>query len=349
MAFIKLNDVSVEFSVRVGVGRALRGFVRRAGGEIDRKAGIVHALNDISIEINKGERVGLIGHNGAGKSTLLRTMSGIYAPKKGTIEINGNISALFHASAGMEPDDTGYQNIVNCGLFLGMTKKEVLAKVDEIAKFSGLGEYLDMPVRVYSAGMGMRLSFSIATSINPQILLVDEALGTGDAQFADKAQKRIVDLAERSSILVMASHSPGLLSAICNRGIFLEQGRIMADGPITEVIAAYHQSVAESAASDDEESGMRMLQLVRESVQRGETVPIHIEELALWHAIKLSVGDPAMLQRLCKLLSEQGKDVPVDLEIETLEAVLKIRPNEKASIERLEELRKIKREMLVIS
>lgn len=339
MAKIRIKNVSVEFRVSRGARSALRGLTRYTGGQLDIQSGRVRALDGISLSVDKGERVGLIGHNGAGKSTLLRTIAGIYAPREGRVQVKGNVSALFQASPGIEPDDNGYQNILNCGLFLGMSRKEIAAKAQDIASFTELGEYLDLPVRIYSAGMMMRLSFAIATAIDPQILLVDEALGAGDARFALKAQQRVFQLADRSSILIMASHSPGLLSSICSRGVYMEQGRIIADGPIREVIDVYHRTVAENAAKGDDESQLKVLQLAQESVARGDDVPVFLEEQSLWVAIRVDPGDPNKLQRLCRLLGDQGKPVPRELEIETLEAVLKASPDDRRSIERLAQLR----------
>ncbi|MDO8423088.1 MAG: ABC transporter ATP-binding protein [Parvibaculum sp.] len=341
MTGISLDNVTVEFNVGGTLNSAMRGFSRRVGGRFNAESGIVRALDGVSFNLAEGERVGLIGHNGAGKSTLLRTISGIYAPQIGKVSTQGSISALFSGSPGIEPDDTGYQNILNCGLFLGMSKKEIRSKIDEIAEFSGLGEYLGLPVRTYSSGMNMRLSFSIATSINPQILLVDEALGTGDARFAEKAQQRILQLAERSSILVMASHSPALLKSICNRGILLEQGKVLHDGPIDEVAEVYRESIVKSAELDGGQNGERLLQMVQESAQRGETVPLHIEEVALQHVLRSRPDDAILLRRLYRILKEQNKEVPRDIEVKALESILSIKPEDKATMRRLAELKAV--------
>lgn len=338
MTNITLDKVTVEFDVGGALNGAMRRFSRRAGGRFNAESGIVRALDGVTFSLKEGERAGLIGHNGAGKSTLLRTISGIYAPRSGNVSTQGSISALFSGGPGIEADDTGYQNILNCGLFLGMSKKDILSKIDEIAEFSGLGEYLGLPVRTYSSGMNMRLSFSIATSINPQILLVDEALGTGDARFAAKAQKRILQLAERSSILVMASHSPALLKSICDRGILLEQGRVVYDGPIDEVAEVYRESIVENASKDDVENGERLLQMVREGAQRGEAIPLHMEELALWHVLRNRPDDDSILRRLYRVLKEQGKEVSPDIERRALEAILKYNPGERSALRRMGEL-----------
>ena len=183
----------------------------------------------------------MMGHNGAGKSTLLRVLAGVYVPTSGRVAIDGRVSALFNTVPGLDMDDTGFENIHTCGMFLGMTRSEIIAKTPEIAEFTELGDYLNLPVRTYSAGMITRLGFAIATSIDPEILLLDEGLGAGDARFAEHANQRIDRLVQRSSILVIASHSEGLVRSMCNRAILLESGRVVADGSADEVIDTYER------------------------------------------------------------------------------------------------------------
>jgi ABC-2 type transport system ATP-binding protein/lipopolysaccharide transport system ATP-binding protein len=203
----------------------------------DETSGVasIRALEEITLDIHDGDRLGLIGHNGAGKSTLLRVMARCYEPTAGTIEVEGRISPLFNTAMGMDPDDTGYENIFNIGLFLGMTPDEVRHKVDEVEDFAELGAYLNLPVRIYSTGMMVRLSFGIATAIQPEILLLDEGLGAGDARFAEKAKRRVDELIERSSILVLATHGDAMMLEMCTKGVLLE-----------EVIASYNERVAQN-------------------------------------------------------------------------------------------------------
>lgn len=245
MAEIVLKDVVAEFPV-YGTQLSLRNvlFNRVVGGVLRRQNAVgqrlvVRALENVSLTINHGDQVGIIGHNGAGKSTLLRVFAGIYEPSAGTIGIDGRVSPLFNTSPGLDPDDTGYENIVTCGLLLGMTRAEIQRKLPEIEAFSELSGYLSLPARTYSSGMLVRLGFAIATAIDPEILLLDEELGAGDARFAIHAAKRVKALIERSSIMVLASHSAELIGQMCNRAVLLDHGRVVADGPTKDVLELY--------------------------------------------------------------------------------------------------------------
>lgn len=245
MAEIVLKDVVAEFPI-YGSQPSLRNalFGRVVGGVLRRKSAsdksvVVRALDNVSLTVNHGDQLGIVGHNGAGKSTMLRIFAGIYEPSQGSICIDGRVSPLFSSSPGLDLDDTGYENIVTCGLLLGMTREEINRKTPEIEAFSELSDYLALPARTYSTGMLVRLGFAIATSIDPEILLLDEELGTGDARFAMRAAKRIEEMIGRSSIVVLASQSEELISKICNRAILLDHGRIVADGPAKEVLEIY--------------------------------------------------------------------------------------------------------------
>ena len=199
----------------------------------------MRALDHVSLAVNHGDQLGILGHNGAGKSTVLRVLAGIYQPSHGSISIEGRVSPLFATSAELAVDDTGYENIVTCGLLLGMTRDEIERKLPEIEAFTELSDYLALPVRTYSSGMLVRLGFAIATAIDPEILLLDEGLGAGDARFATRAAKRVKALIERSSIMVLASHSDELIRQMCKRAILLDRGRVVADGPTEEVFEIY--------------------------------------------------------------------------------------------------------------
>jgi ABC-type polysaccharide/polyol phosphate transport system ATPase subunit len=250
MTSIVLDRVCVEFPI-YDSDRSLRKLLFRAGvGGVVRNDGTrrnrltIRALDNLSFELHEGDRLGLIGHNGAGKSTLLRVMSGSYRPSSGTIRISGEVASLLTLGVGFDVEDTGLENIYTSCLFYGMSPAQIRLKIAEIADFTELGEYLRMPVRTYSSGMQVRLSFAIATAIDPDILLLDEVLGAGDAQFMIKAERRIGQLMERASLMVLASHSNAVIHQLCNKAIFLRTGHIEEFGPVDTVIAAYEKYVA---------------------------------------------------------------------------------------------------------
>jgi ABC-type polysaccharide/polyol phosphate transport system ATPase subunit len=248
VASILLEDVTIDFPIFGSVksfrtelfARATGGLIRRDGHHKNRIT--VRALESVSIKLGHGDRLGILGHNGAGKSTMLRVLAGVYVPTSGIVAIDGRVSALFNTSPGLDMDDTGYENVVTCGLFLGMSRDEIATKTPEILEFTELGEYLNLPVRTYSSGMLTRLAFAIATAIHPEILILDEGLGAGDARFAERAARRLDRLVDRSSILVIASHSEGLIRSMCNRAVLLEEGRLIVDGSVEDVIRTYQQS-----------------------------------------------------------------------------------------------------------
>jgi ABC-type polysaccharide/polyol phosphate transport system ATPase subunit len=200
------------------------------------------ALRDVTLRFEKGERVAIIGHNGAGKSTLLRLMARIYPPTSGRLEVNGTVAPLIEMGAGFNPELSGADNILLNGAMLGFSRKQMLAKVDGIFEFTGLREFADLPLKYYSSGMYARLAFAIATEIEPDILLVDESLGVGDAVFQEKAKARIGGLLDRSNLVVVVSHDMDTLRELCTRGIWMDHGRVIGDGPIDEVIDRYLES-----------------------------------------------------------------------------------------------------------
>jgi ABC-type polysaccharide/polyol phosphate transport system ATPase subunit len=250
-----LDNVTVDFPIYGSSHKSLRQTLfsragRLFGIDVPRQQRVVvRALEGVSFTLNDGDRLGLIGHNGAGKSTLLRVLAGVYAPTHGTIRLDGRISPLFNAAPGLDLDDTGYENIKTCGMFLGMSSSEIKERVPSIADFSELGEYLDFPVRTYSSGMVTRLGFAIATSIDPNILLLDEGLATGDARFATRAEERLHSLISRSSILVLASHSDAMIKAMCNLGALLEKGHLIDIGPVDKIIDLYHHRTQAQAGA----------------------------------------------------------------------------------------------------
>lgn len=203
----------------------------------------VHAIKNLSLNIKDGERVAIIGHNGAGKSTFLRMVSGIYTPTSGKMIINGRISGMFEFATGFEMEQNGWDNIYLRGLMLGETPKQIKSKMKEIAEFSELGDFLNMPVKYYSSGMLIRLAFSVSTAINPDILLLDEALAAGDAAFINKAQQRMKDLMEKSKILILVTHGMAAAIELCNRCIWLDKGEIIMDGDPRVVTETYQNKM----------------------------------------------------------------------------------------------------------
>jgi ABC-type polysaccharide/polyol phosphate transport system, ATPase component len=241
---IELRNVGVDFPVFNASSMSFKNRMLSAvtGGAIDRKhdgSVIVKGLQNINLKIEAGERVGLIGHNGAGKTTLLRVLSGIYAPTEGEAIINGECVSLINISLGIDPEATGRENIKLRSAMIGFTPKETREKVDDIIEFSGLGDFIDMPFRTYSSGMQLRLAFAVSTSVRPQILVLDEWLSTGDEEFKQRAEKRMVEVVDATDILILASHSRPLLERNCNRALWLEHGKVRMDGPCKEVVSKY--------------------------------------------------------------------------------------------------------------
>lgn len=206
------------------------------------------ALKDLTLTINNGERVGLIGLNGAGKTTLLKAISGIYKPRSGEMNITGHVSSILDFATGFESEMTGVENIYIRGLLLGMDPDTIRRKTEDIIKFSELGDHVYQPVRTYSAGMFIRLAFATTTSIDPEILVMDEVVGAGDASFQEKAEKRLRDLITRGNIVMMSSHSMDMVREFCTRVIWLQKGVVMADGPTDDVLELYLNAVHAQAA-----------------------------------------------------------------------------------------------------
>jgi len=240
MASVTLRDVSVEFPVYQSRGRSLKTSVlRRVGAPIARNGNdvvVVRALDRVDLDIRSGERIALVGHNGAGKSTLLRVISGAYEPTGGMAHIRGKTSSLLDLSVGLDVELTGRENIVMRAVFLGMTFAEAARKVEEVTEFSELGDFIDLPMRSYSSGMILRLAFAVATSVQPEILLLDEIVGVGDANFSEKSRLRIDALIGKASVLVLASHNPEILRRYCDRAVLMRNGRIEARGSIDELL-----------------------------------------------------------------------------------------------------------------
>jgi len=228
-ASITCRDLTIRFPVYGADAKSLKKALARVvavGGALGRHAGVtdVTALANVNLELKAGDRLGLIGHNGSGKTTLLRALSGAYEPDEGSIEVHGRIASLLDLSLGIDPSATGYENIrLRCRIG-GLSSKEIDARIDEIAEFTGLGPFLSMPVKTYSAGMQGRLAFAAATAVECDVLLMDEWIAVGDADFQKIAHKRLLKLVERAGILVLATHEAPLLRLYCNKVMKLEGG-----------------------------------------------------------------------------------------------------------------------------
>jgi ABC-2 type transport system ATP-binding protein/lipopolysaccharide transport system ATP-binding protein len=254
MAFIELKSVSVAFPVFSATHRSIKMSLlpSKAGGAIGPDAEAVgrtavRALDNINLSLRHGDRIGLVGHNGAGKTTLLRVLAGIYEPAAGSVHIDGDVAPLFDVNLGMDPDATGYDNILLRGLFLGLSRTQILARMQQIADFTELGQFLDLPIRTYSNGMRVRLAFAVSTSIHPDILLLDEGISAGDAAFLDKAKRRLRDFADRAGLIVLASHSYNMILEMCTTAALMEHGRILDVGPTEQILRLYEQRRSRSA------------------------------------------------------------------------------------------------------
>jgi ABC-type polysaccharide/polyol phosphate transport system ATPase subunit len=246
MARIELRNICVEFPVyNINARSFKKRFLRLAtGGNVSKDAHqhvVIKSLHNINLSIQHGDRIGLIGHNGSGKSTFLRLLARIYEPVRGDILIDGNVSPMLDLMQGIEAEFTGYENIIIRGTILGIPRKEIESKIDEIANFTGLGDYLAMPVRTYSSGMMVRLAFAISTSISPDILLIDEVFGAGDASFVEKAREKMISLLHQSNIVIMATHSDELIKEFCNKALLLEGGQIKYFGTVDKALELYHK------------------------------------------------------------------------------------------------------------
>ena len=242
-AKIEIEGVSVFFPLYHGSSRSLKKTVAAAAtgrlGQDKQNRMVVRALNNVGFTLKRGDRLGLVGSNGAGKTTLLRTLAGIYEPVVGRVSVHGSLNALLDTSLGMNVEMNGRENIMLRGLFNGLPKSLLPQLERDIAAFAELGDFLDLPVRTYSAGMVVRLGFALATAIRPQILLMDEWFLAGDANFMEKARHRLEELVRGADILVLSTHSLEIVRTWCTRVIWLEQGVIRADGPADEVLALY--------------------------------------------------------------------------------------------------------------
>ncbi|MBV9521067.1 MAG: ABC transporter ATP-binding protein [Hyphomicrobiales bacterium] len=242
MAHIRLSGVGVEFPIHNAHSRSLQLQVfGKLGGKLaqHKQAVFVQALQGVNLALEDGDRVGIIGHNGAGKTTLLRVLAGVYEPTFGTMSIEGKLSSFTDITLGMDPEATGLENIIFRCVFMGLSFAEARRLSPSIQEFSELGEFLRLPVRTYSTGMFLRLAFAISTSVEPDIIIMDEMISGGDARFMERAKARLTSLLERTKILIVATHSVEIMQSLCNKVIWLDHGEVRKIGSFEEVHPLY--------------------------------------------------------------------------------------------------------------
>ena len=242
---IRATDLSKRYRIYHNKRRTLKEALMRGRGEFEEFS----ALDDVSFEVRQGETVGVLGSNGSGKSTLLKLVARILQPDSGSLEVNGNVSALLEVGAGFHPEYTGRENIYLYGALLGLSRPEVNDRYQEIIEFSGLQRFIDNPVKNYSSGQFMRLGFSVAIHVHPQILLIDEVLAVGDAAFQRRCLERIADLRAAGTTILFVSHDLGTMRELCQRAIWMDRGRMILDGPVEQAVGLYLESSETSDTS----------------------------------------------------------------------------------------------------
>ncbi|MFE4542143.1 ABC transporter ATP-binding protein [Arthrobacter sp. NPDC056727] len=233
---IEIRNINKQFVLRHtrSLKEALVWLLRGRKGDLSKK---FHALSDLSIDVEHGETVALLGLNGSGKSTLLKHISGVMLPDSGTVRTGGRVAGLIEVGAGFHPDLSGRDNVFLNGAILGMTEAQIKEKFDSIVEFAEIGEFIDTEVKFYSSGMYLRLAFSVAVHTDPDVFLVDEILAVGDEPFQKKCLAKIKELAAAGKTLVVVSHDLDLVAHVCDRGVLLEHGRVIMDGPVADVIS----------------------------------------------------------------------------------------------------------------
>ena len=257
MARINLKNVIVDYPIANAASRSLQlRLYQSLGGKLTshHKTVVVRALDGVDLALGDGDRLGIIGHNGSGKTTLLRVLAGVYLPGQGSATIEGSISSFTDLTLGMDPESTGWENIIFRCAFMGMSFGEAKRLSPAIAEFSGLGEYLNLPTRTYSSGMFLRLAFAISTSVHPEILIMDEMISAGDSEFIEKAKCRLLEIVDKANILALASHDMKVVQTVCNKVVWLAHGTIEQCGPPQQVVQAYesfYRNVGVERTEDD--------------------------------------------------------------------------------------------------
>jgi len=240
MSQILVNNLSIKFRIYHDKSPSIKDyFVNLVKFNRQSSYSEFSAVNNVSFEIKAGERVGIVGHNGAGKSTLLKGLCRVYAPSLGQVNVKGRLAPLLEIGAGFHPEFTGRENIYLNGAILGYTKEDLNKIEPEVISFAELEEFIDTPVKYYSTGMYMRLAFSLATAMHPNILVLDEIFAGGDASFLEKAKKRMKDLIDKADIMILVSHDQHLIKSLCNRVLLMDHGNLIADGSPSEILEQY--------------------------------------------------------------------------------------------------------------
>lgn len=243
MVHISVKDLSLHYQILEHKPRTADHMETQLGAKIDFNTRSVEALSNISFDLHPGDRLALIGKNGGGKSTLLNVIAGILEPTSGSVKIDGELSAIFNIGLGIRRDSTGLKNIeIRCKM-AGLNDAQIESVVENVKEFAELGDYLYLPVRLYSSGMAMRLNFALSTSIHSEILLLDEWIGTGDQAFREKVADRMNSYVGKSNIVVLASHSMAILRRVCNKAIWLDRGKVRGQGDMETVANAYHKFI----------------------------------------------------------------------------------------------------------
>lgn len=241
---LEVNNVSMKFNLSKEKVDTLKDYIIKSLKR-DIHYNEFWALKNVSFKLNRGDRLGILGLNGAGKSTLLKVIAGVYDPTEGSVKRRGKIAPLLELGAGFDPQYTGAENIYLYGSVLGFSHSFIESKFDEIVEFSGLKEFIDVPIKNYSSGMRTRLGFSIATVVNPEILILDEVLSVGDAKFRKKSESKIMSMFEQGASVLFVSHSVAQVERLCNKAIILEHGTVIANGPVEEITAQYRSITGE--------------------------------------------------------------------------------------------------------
>ncbi len=332
MSAIVVDGVSKKFRLHTDRAHSLKELVTRR----DRNAGVdqFYALDDVSLEIPEGSMYALVGHNGSGKSTLLRCIAGIYRPTTGSVKVQGRISTLLELGAGFHPDLTGRENVYMNATILGMSKKQIDGVFDEIVEFAGIGDFIDSPVKIYSSGMYVRLGFSVAIHVDPEILIIDEVIAVGDQEFQRRCFEHLFELRRRGVTIVVVTHGMDTVQTMCDRAAWLEHGVLLDEGPAPAVASKYlrqvneheqeHRALVSERAVAASEAADAAALLAIEEVKVIESIPSELEPAQPEVVLPPKPAEPVVLTGL-RFTSAAGKPIssavvgePLRIEIDYL-------------------------------